>query len=129
MNASQGDYEASSWMPSSATPVFRYPPASPSSTPAKRTLRLRCVTTYRGAINRGNSLLYLPSLVRARIYKLALSQDPRLANIEIPDKGSFCLPELCTVDPIFYREVAELVLHHAMFTIPNEAAIFSFLSG
>ncbi|KAF2689775.1 hypothetical protein K458DRAFT_384413 [Lentithecium fluviatile CBS 122367] len=108
-----------------------YPPSPPSSTTSITSiihLRIRTVISYRGALTRGNTLLYLPRPIRDRIYHHILTSEPQYVNIEVLDKASFALPEVCTVDHIFHHEVTQQILRHTTFTIPSDAAIFNFFA-
>lgn len=106
--------------------MLHYPPSPPSSnTTTTPPLRLRTVISYRGALNRGNTLLYLPRQVRDLIYTFSLTWEPQFHNIEVPDTKAIRLPDLRHIDHVFYYEVTGLILRNAVFTIPSDVAIYN----
>ncbi|CAI6257876.1 unnamed protein product [Periconia digitata] len=76
-------------------------------------IKLRLVVSYAGSIIRGNPFLCLPRDVRNDIYSFALSPSDTTceppANIDIPDTGNIVFPDPCDVDPVFNREITELL--------------------
>jgi hypothetical protein len=115
-------------MQPSTVPLPINPPSPPSSITAPiftKTLRLRLVTSYVGALVRGNVLLYLPRHIRNQIYCYILNSEPQYTNIEVPDTTDFSLPDACYVDEKFYHEATQQILQNTTFTLSSDAAVFN----